>query len=201
MEAGDIPFCSLQGSADDVVPYNRGVANVSGFTVMSMDGSRVLDAQADVVGVQCNLYTHYGAGHAPYATAAAYMDTTINFVTDFLVDYLACSEPLLQPENAPIGVANLYPLTYCGLGINGIESYFVSQIFPNPSNDQMNISIKEGSLIQSVEVLDLTGRLIQSYAPNASSLSIAKSNIGNGSFVVRITNSEGVTVTKNIIFQ
>ncbi|MFT5860541.1 MAG: para-nitrobenzyl esterase, partial [Flavobacteriaceae bacterium] len=74
LEAGDVPVCSLHGDDDGTVPYGRDYASVSGIPMLYMDGSRMIDEQAAAIGVQSNLYTHYGAGHAPYATSAAYMD-------------------------------------------------------------------------------------------------------------------------------
>lgn len=200
MESGDIPFCSLHGDDDGTVPYNTDDASVAGFNVIQMDGSRVLNEQANSVGIQNNFYTHYGAGHAVYASSAAFMDTTIRFVTDFLVDHLVCSEPILQPDNTPTGNAVLYPLTYCGLGINEGEIEIKANIFPNPSNNLITVQLEGTSKIHSIEILDLSGRSIESFDLNASEYTFEKNGIGSGTYVLKITDSEGRTGTSRIIF-
>ncbi|MFT6500075.1 MAG: poly(3-hydroxybutyrate) depolymerase [Crocinitomicaceae bacterium] len=200
MEPGDVPFCSLHGDDDGTVPYYTDVAVVAGFNVIQLDGSRILNEQANAIGIQNNFYTHYGAGHAVYATSTAYMDTTIKFVTDFLVDHLACSEPILQPDNAPTGAAPLYPLTYCGLGINEGEIEIKANIFPNPSNNLITVQLEGTSKIHSIEILDLSGRSIESVDLNASEYTIEKNGIGSGTYIIKITDSEGKTGTSRIIF-
>jgi para-nitrobenzyl esterase len=200
MEPGDVPFCSLHGDDDGTVPYYTDVAVVAGFNVIQLDGSRILNEQADAIGIQNNFYTHYGAGHAVYATSAAYMDTTINFVTDFLVDFMGCSEPILQPDNTPSGLAPLYPLTYCGLGINEGEFEINANIFPNPSNNLITVQLEGTSKIQSIEILDLSGRSIESVNLNTSEYTIEKNGIGSGTYILKFTDSEGKTGTSRIIF-
>ncbi len=200
MEPGDVPLCSLHGDNDGTVPYFTDVAVVAGFNVIQLDGSRILNEQANAIGIQNNFYTHYGAGHAVYAGNAAYMDTTINFVTDFLVDHLSCSESILQPDNTPTGAAVLYPLTYCGLGINENEMVVKANIFPNPSDDFVTVQLEGNAEIQSLEILDLSGRNIQSINVNAPEYIIQKNGIGSGVYIVKITDSNGRSATSRVVF-
>ncbi|MDX2362013.1 MAG: T9SS type A sorting domain-containing protein [Crocinitomicaceae bacterium] len=201
LEAGDVPFCSLQGDDDSVVPYGTGFASVSGFNVIQMDGSRILKERALAVGVQNNLYTHYGADHAPYAGNANYMDTTINFVTDFLVDFLGCTEAVVQPANTPTGPAVLYALTYCGLGLD-VEDEIITGLFPNPSEDIVHVEFNEGSDgIQSIELVDILGRVLHTFDATSTSLVIAKSDYGTGTYFVRVTAKGGHSTAKKFIFR
>ena len=200
LEAGDIPFCSLQGDADDVVPYNRGVASVSGFNLIYMDGSHVLNEQANVVGVQNNFYTHYGAGHSPYAAGGVYMDTTINFLTDFLVDHLGCSESILQPDNTPTGTVNLYTLPYCGLGLDDNDLEISTSIYPNPSDGFITVEFDENQSIESVELFDLSGRRIKWYEIHSSQLTIEKGDLKSGTYVLKIIGSNGRSASSKIMF-
>lgn len=196
IEAGDVPFCSLHGTNDGTVPYNRGVASVSGFDVITMDGSRVLYEQATVLGIQNNFYSHYGAGHAPYIGSAAYMDTTVNFVSDFLVDLLGCSTPILQPANAPAQTVTLYTLDYCGLGME--ELALQLELAPNPSENTMTLSLDENAPFTAT-VVDLTGRTISTYSGNTS-ITISKAEIGEGTFLLLIETNDGHTATERIQF-
>jgi hypothetical protein len=197
MEAGDVPLCSMQGTEDGTVPYNRGAASVSFFNVIYMDGSRMLYEQANTVGVEESTYSHYGAGHAPYAMGGAYMDTTINFVRDFLIDQFGCTDTPLQPANAPLQIANLYQLFYCGLGID--EETIEVNVYPNPSNDIMNIELPQG-LEVSAKVLDLSGREVLDLS-TGNQFAIDKSKVGAGQYLLRLTNSDGVAVTEKIVFE
>ena len=200
LEAGDIPFCSMHGNVDDVVPYNRGAASVSGFNVITMDGSRMLYEQANAVGVQNNFYSYFGAGHIPFLTSAAYMDTTINFVADFLVDFLGCTEPIVLTANTPNESANLYQLSYCGLGLNSINNEFIDRIYPNPSNNEITVEFNRNTSIQRIELLDLYGRLLNTYDSTTPQLILRKDKLGAGTYILRITNENGISSTKKVIF-
>ncbi len=167
MEAGDVPVCSLHGNVDGTVPYNRGVASVSGFSVIWMDGSRMIHEQAMAVGVTSKLYTHYGANHAPYVSSSAYMDTTINFVRDFLVEQLGCSETPLQPANSPLENANLYQLFYCGLEVDELKEAGFS-VYPNPTDHNLTIATSLEKDF-NLAIYSTTGELV--YNKNLSGLS------------------------------
>jgi hypothetical protein len=197
IQPGDVPFCSMQGTNDGTVPYNRGAASVSGFEVIYMDGSRMLYEQANTVGVEQRTYSHYGANHAPYATGAAYMDTTINFVRDFLIDQLGCTEPELQPANAVLESSTLYTLFYCGLGMDEIE--IEARIYPNPASNEINIELPSGNMA-SVEVFDLYGRQILKLSENDHFV-IDRSKVGSGCYVIRLTNQQGQQAIERVVFE
>jgi poly(3-hydroxybutyrate) depolymerase len=202
LEAGDAPVCSLHGDNDNTVPYNHGVASVSGFNVISMDGSRMIDEQANTQGVQHNFFTHYGSDHAVYAAGGAFMDTTINFVSDFLVDFMGCSEPITQAENTPSGTATLYPLAYCGLNTESLlNDELIDKIFPNPSESLMTIEFRNEMNGGEISIYDPSGRIVKTYLVEGTSLNISKDDIGAGAFILRITNAEGAGTIKRIVFQ
>lgn len=113
IQPGDVPFCSLHGTIDATVKYNRGFAAPLGIQLILLDGSRMLKAQANAIGLNNPFYTWYGKDHVPYASNAAYMDTTVNFVRDFLITRLGCTDPALLPQNTPAQTANLYSYTTC----------------------------------------------------------------------------------------
>jgi para-nitrobenzyl esterase len=200
LEAGDVPVCSLHGDDDGTVPYGRDYASVSGIPMLYMDGSRMIDEQAAAIGVQSNLYTHYGAGHAPYATSAAYMDTTVNFVRDFLIDLLGCTETPLQVANTPSGPADLYTIPFCGLDVNDAKVDLIDSPFPNPSTDQITINLKENISVESIEIVDLSGRSVSILDPSLSSHLIRKNTVGSGTYMLRVIASNGQISTSKIIF-
>ena len=201
METGDVPFCSLHGNVDGTVPYNRGQAYVGGTPIMYLDGSRMIYEHGNNLGIQNSFYTHYGAGHAVYAGSAAYMDTTINFVGDFVVDLLGCTETPVQLANTPTGTSTFYTPFYCGLGVNSLADELIESVYPNPALNEMNVIFNSSEEINSVELRDLSGRLIENFNVSGNKLVIKKNNILSGTYILRITNVQGEATTRNVVFQ
>ena len=201
IEAGDVPMVSLHGDNDGTVDYNTGYASVSGFDIMRLDGSRMIDAQATAVGVQSNFYTHYGGGHVVYFSDADYMDTTVNFVRDFLIDQFGCTDAALQAPNTPTGTATFYDLFYCGLSIEAESNMMIKEIFPNPSADQMTVIFESGTVLNEVVLVDLSGRIVNSYEVNSSTLIINKNDLKAGVYLLKSTDENGAVSTSKIIFE
>ena len=99
IEADDVPLCSVHGTNDGTVTYNRGLVN-PGIPLMYLDGSRMLHERACAVGLEEYFYTFPGAGHVPYINNANTMNITVNFIRDFLVKQLGCDVDDIQPPNA-----------------------------------------------------------------------------------------------------
>lgn len=212
LEAGDLPVCSMHGTEDGTVKYNRGIVN-PGVALMYLDGSRMIHEQAQAIGVQSNFFTYYGADHVPYlgtgATEMAYMDTTVNFVRDYLIDRLGCSNPALQAPNAPVQTATLYTFTSCsgdspidwctGASIleNNDEVGFI--VYPNPSNQEMTIEWNSEKSM-TIEVYDFTGRRVAFNTTVADKFILNKKNLDSGVYLLKLTEGNGKTTTKTIIF-
>lgn len=199
LEAGDVPLCSIHGTNDGTVKYNRGIVN-PGTPLMYLDGSRMIHKRACAVGLDHQFYTFPGAPHVPYAgttaAALAYMDTTVNFVRDFLVRQLGCTQAIIQPENSPLQAATLYPIDYCDgspvdeaceiAGFNEIKAVDFS-IFPNPAKDKLTIEFTaEGQY--SVKILDLMGRTIVSNKSINSGTVLNLDKLTSGNYFVVISD-------------
>lgn len=213
LEAGDLPLCSMHGTSDATVLYNRGIVN-PGIPLIYLDGSRMLHAQAQAVGVQSNFYTWYNAPHVPYlgttASAVAYMDTTIKFVRDYLVDRLGCTESVLQAPNAPAQTATLYAYTpctgniqenFCGpLGVDELEGELAHEVYPNPSDNFMKIVFADANESHFVELMDLSGRTVRSVKTAESSFTLEKSELNAGTYILRISNKKGQVSIQHVMF-
>jgi acetyl esterase/lipase len=144
LEPGDVPFVSMHGTSDATVPYGHAMIYVSGFPIMIVDGSASIKQRADNVGVQNPFYTWWGAPHVPYAgtsaSAIAYMDTTVEFIREFLC-------PIVS---APSIFAD----------VKEVSSKQGFSVYPNPSNGQFTIRLAEAGHGNMLIVTDLTGRLI-----------------------------------------
>lgn len=199
MEAGDVPLCSTHGTDDGTVQYNRGFVSVIGFDIMELDGSRVIKEHADAIGVQNNFYTHNGAGHVPHASSAAYMDTTVNFIRDFLIDQMGCTDAALQPANAPFGTADLYPLTYCSASIAENNTELINSIYPNPSSNSMVISFNETG-DKTIVLMDIAGRVIRNENTSATSFILERNGLKAGTYIVKVNINDSISASK-VVFE
>ena len=201
LEASDIPLCSIHGTNDGTVKYNRGIVN-PGTPLMYLDGSRMIHKRACAVGLDHQFYTFAGAPHVPYAgtTAAglAYMDTTVNFIRDFLVRQLGCTQAISQPENSPLQAATLYPINYCDgspvdeaceiIGFDEIKSIDFS-IYPNPAKDKLTVEFSaEGNY--SIQIIDLMGRTIVANKSITSGTILSLDKLTSGNYFVVISDEK-----------
>lgn len=206
MEAGDIPLCSFHGTADGVVTYNRGIVN-PGIPLMYLDGSRMLHERACALGVEEYFYTYEGAGHVPYASDAALMNLTVNFIRDFLVLQLGCSETPLQPENEPSEEAILYAIDDCdGNPVDEIcasaeivqinEADFT--IYPNPSNG--DLTVDAAYQFSTIRIFNLQGQILKVQETSTSGMNLDLSVFENGSYLIQLESNNGM-VSKTLKFQ
>jgi para-nitrobenzyl esterase len=122
IKPNDTPICSMHGTNDATVPYYTEMLYMLGFIpIMEVSGSYSIDSMCQTNGTLSSFYTFNNAPHVPYLGSAAYMDTTVNFVTNFLYTQLECAT-----------------------GIESVNAITIS-IFPNPAGDFINIDrqIKE----------------------------------------------------------
>ena len=70
------------------------------------------------------------------------------------------------------------------------------KIYPNPSNTIWNIS--HTTTIDSVELIDVTGKIIQNYNPNATQFELDGSSLSIGVYFVKIKSGLDFTVQKII---
>jgi len=70
-------------------------------------------------------------------------------------------------------------------------------IFPNPATDEINIAIKGNAVLESIELISLTGQILQSQkCGSCKQTSLNTLSLQNGFYAIRATTSEGVMVSK-----
>jgi len=212
LEAGNVPVCSMHGTVDGTVKYSRGIVN-PGVPLMYLDGSRMIHERAQAENVSSVFYTWYGADHDPFAgtspTALAYMDTTINFVRDFLIGQLGCSNSILQAENAPFGAASLYAYTPCSANVpyNDCTALALNEqvetrstLYPNPSDGSFEIEL--GSVENfTVEIVDLSGRVHALKTDKTGHMHFDNLSLTKGMYIVRISNERGNIETIKVLIK
>lgn len=218
LEPGDVPVCSMHGTNDATVKYNRGMAAPLGVSLLLLDGSRMIKEQANAIGVTNPFFTWYGKDHVPFAgttpSATAYMDTTINFVRDFLIARLGCADAPLLLQNTPAQTATLYSYSACTTNVvmpcgaastAGIKELLVnaiiSSVYPNPSDNEITIAFTNSNTTHHIVLLDVTGKTITSEVTDQPIFKIKKNNISSGLYFLKITNKAEETITQKIIFK
>jgi hypothetical protein len=198
LEAGNVPLCSVHGTNDATVKYNRGIVN-PGTPLMYLDGSRMLHERSCAVGLEHQFYTFLGAPHVPYVGNQAYMDTTVNFIRDFLIKQIGCTDAILQAENAMAENANLYAVNYCsGNAVNEIcggptgiveLNKYNALIYPNPTKDFLTI-IPSMDGAYSVELYDFTGRRLLVVNNENAMTELNLNGIGAGTYIIRVSSGK-----------
>jgi len=139
LEAGDQPFVSIHGTADDVVPYGTDYARpMPGVDLTLISGSGDMKKRADHIGVPNPLHTYYGAGHCEFWNTAAKIDTTTQFVQNFLEQQI-CVAHLYQEELSN----KLYVATY-----------------PNPTNSVLNVDLGFTSHDVNLQIINAQGTVV-----------------------------------------
>ncbi len=150
---GDEPLVSMHGTADGTVPYAS--APIPQVPSLLVDGSYSINKYADSIGVTNAMYTWFGADHTPYVAGgtageqAAYMDTTVRFICNFLYTVLQCTPTDPNP----------LPNTFTGIP-EAITTESHMRIFPNPTTGKFQISFNGGEQIQKIEVFNILGEVI-----------------------------------------
>jgi LEA14-like dessication related protein len=74
-------------------------------------------------------------------------------------------------------------------------------VFPNPGNGIFNVTMKESIAGEfTVNVLDVTGRIVMTKVENADEFSIDMSGAAAGTYTVAIQTSNG-TMTKRVVLK
>ncbi len=184
MDTAGIPCVAVHGTADGIVPYGHGWASVSSVNVIIVDGDSAIKAYAPSINTEDSLYTFIGAGHVPYngTTAAeiAYMDTTVNYVGNFIYHHLTCyltDVPEVKDFNSLV------------------------TIFPNPASSDFTVTVHNYDFKPyTVEVMDYLGRTIVKMENQMTrEVNVNTAKIDRGMYFVKITKGLSVTDKKIII--
>lgn len=89
------------------------------------------------------------------------------------------------------------------VSVNDIDKHEDLEIYPNPSNNLLNIALNNNTSNWKLEISDATGKLIQSHTFNTDSnkqniKTIDVSTLSNGFYFCKISSSEGVHCKKFI---
>jgi hypothetical protein len=184
LESGNAPLVSLHGNQDEVVPYGNGMVRISGFNIISVQGSKPIHEKANELNIPDAFYTFYNQLHVPFSVHSqglenVYMDTTIQFVSNFLYSNLGCVPSNPNPfPNTPID-----PTVNVDDYLNEIEV----QVYPNPSKSNFFIQLNQQYNNASLRLFNFSGKKLLDQGLSNKLNSIGLTDIPSGIYFYEIT--------------
>lgn len=177
LDANDIPLVSYHGTADDVVFYNTGLAAGLAY----LEGSGLIDPQAQLVNVFSKLITVPGGGHENIYNEPQYavlLDSALQTGTT-MMENLTCA--LVSTDQIDKQ--------------QGLE-WFIS---PNPANGVAQMVFQE-PFSGDLSVYDQSGRVVlQKTLQLQSTEQILCADLPNGLYWVQTTNSSGKKAAQKMV--
>lgn len=86
------------------------------------------------------------------------------------------------------------------IGINKEDLAKQVKVYPNPTNNVVNVELSFENSGVNVSLVDVSGRTVYSVDTNAAVETIDVSNLNNGVYFVKVTNNEN-SITKKVVVQ
>lgn len=162
----EAPLVSIHGTADATVPYTYGLAANIAF----LEGSSLIHAQANSVGLWNNLLTVPGAGHTDLYEQAQWKP----YVDSFWVNATTLLESITC---ATVGVTDLKQQT---------ERW---SIFPNPNTgENLHLQLPENVTGVDLGVFDMMGKQVMTHKNLANQQAISLAPLPSGIYVLQISH-------------
>jgi hypothetical protein len=84
------------------------------------------------------------------------------------------------------------------VGVNEVENNLGLRVFPNPSNEVINISLNK-EVSASLTLLDVSGKVVKTQSLNGISTSINTASLNSGVYFVTINDGTSVSTQKVVI--
>jgi len=184
---GNPPTIYAQGTSDPIIPYDC-AAVFNGYThglvpgLFRLCGSAELEPQMASLSIPTGLLPFEGAAHVPWDTNQHMMNVVDSAVAVFFYK-LSC--PL------PTGVSDL------------VSAAAQINVYPNPSNGQLHITVEDANEIAAITVNDITGRQILKQTVSGRQADVCLPGIAAGIYTLQMQLKAAGTepVTKKIIIE
>lgn len=196
IQAGDPPIVTMQGNKDGSVPYCTGEEQVFGtpITGLLVAGGNPVERRVWNLGNPTGFYTWWGADHTPFVLGtqtAAYMDTTIRYIRDFLSHQLCATSFTYSRDSLTEA--------FCNPPASAIEEPGAEpiSIYPNPVTNQLNLRFS-GSELSEFILLDIYSREVKriNFLHNSS---IPTEQLATGLYLYELRNKSGVIKKGKVI--
>jgi hypothetical protein len=177
-------FLSVHNIWDPEIPFNRGRPyNIP--TLMYVDGSNILHAKAQQLGIYNPFYIIPDAGHTSYSSdffgtvTQPFFDSTVWYMKNFFAYQLGCST-VTYVKNNPVKSLS---------------------VFPNPTIDEFYMNGIQGYMGQTLTIEDVQGREVYRTVITGKLLSTKQIGLTKGLYLVRLVNekTDEVSVGKLVI--
>lgn len=181
MQMGDVPLVSMHGTEDETVPYGSDIIDLLNIN-LPVDGSASIHERGLNLGLNSEFYTWQNAGHTPFVSSPAYMDTTIRFVKDFMLDLVCDFNTVSVVEKS--------------------SSAWQLQVNPNPADEGFMVSMSNApsGTRWTYELLNLNGQVLRQYQSEDSSFYVARENLSAGLYLLSVRSPEEQVVRK-VVFR
>lgn len=172
IDANDPAMFSVHDAGDGTVPYASGSANIFGVPIINMEGSFLMDEQAQSVSSSTELITFPGNGHVSYfqgstATADSVLWASATFLYNIVCPQFANVDDAAVLENV--------------------------SIYPNPTASEVVVEWIDHS-VTSVEVRNTMGQLITTVTPKGNAVTLDMQALESGVYFVRVIAENGTRV-------
>ncbi|MCW3127166.1 MAG: Carboxylesterase type [Bacteroidetes bacterium] len=193
IQAGDPPIVTMQGDKDGSVPYCTGEEEVFGNPISGLvvAGGNPIEKRVWGLGNPTGFYTWWGADHTPFILGlqtAAYMDTTIWYVRDFLSHQLCASAFSYSRDSVTEAACN--PRS-SGIGEQGASHL---QVYPIPAHSYLQVHTD--ARMTSAQIIDMSGRVVVSAGVNHV---IPLTGLSDGMYFVQLKDDHGNCYSKRFI--
>ena len=184
IDSDDVPFISIHGDADDVVPYGHDVVTLFGINLGTLEGSSVLHQQADQVGVTNQFISVPSGGHG----------------TNF---------PQIYWDSMAVDSGRFLETIICGTGggvnIDGVEdvSDYIT-IAPNPATQQTVIRFNSLNEMYDLSLYNAFGQRIAYYNnQNYNDFTLNRNVLPAGVYFVQIDFEDAMLapVNRRVVFR
>jgi len=184
IDSDDVPFISIHGDVDDVVPYGHDAVTLFGVNLGTLEGSSVLHIQADEVGVINQFISVSGGGHGN------------NF-------------PQIYWDSMAVESGQFLETIVCGTGggvnIDGVEdvSDYIT-IAPNPAIEQTVIRFNNLNKMYDLSLYNAFGQRITFYNnQNNNDFTLNRNQLPAGVYFVQIDFEDAslAPVNRRVVFR
>ena len=187
MDEGEVPLTSYHGTADEVVPFNFGIATIRigifPFMIVSLNGSGNIEQRADELGIPNILETVVGGGHSNIYTdpmyspnLATFLNNSSSFLETIVCGTISSTRDLVNNLNV--------------------------KVYPNPVDQVINIALEEDQNISHrIQLLDAMGRVVLDYKTSPFEQQVQLNNPGwsKGMYYLNVQSEKGSSITKLLV--
>jgi len=173
---------------DESAPYILTPADLGQKITLALSaGAAPLSAGVSYV-VVLGSYGDGGASDDLIISTAGVSEASTSYYYDMTDNtwYYTTSTPMVRMNFDP------------SVGVNEVENNLGLRVFPNPSNEVINISINK-EVSASLTLLDVSGKVVKTQALNGISTSINTASLNSGVYFVTINDGTSVSTQKVVI--